>query len=137
VCGADLSLLVHLDGLADVWFNRALQCLASGVPGRALEWLAASCAARPTDAASLRSLAKLWGQLGRWEEARDALQRAAAIAPEVPEVERIREAIDAAARIPSPAGNSGPVANDDFALAVVDSQQKNTTKQRRQRKRRK
>jgi regulator of sirC expression with transglutaminase-like and TPR domain len=88
-----LSLLQRLDAVADAWFNRALEALAAGAPGRALEWLSACCAARPTDAAARRAQAKVWAQLGHWEEARDALERAAAIEPDVPELEAIRQAL--------------------------------------------
>ena len=64
-CGADLSLLLRLDGIADAWFNRGLEALAEGAPGRALEWFAACCVARPTDAAARLALARVWPQLGR------------------------------------------------------------------------
>jgi tetratricopeptide (TPR) repeat protein len=92
-CGADLSLLLRLNGMADAWFNRALEALARGAPGRALEYLAACSAARPTDAAALRALAKVWAQLGRRAEARDALERAAEIDPGAPELEALRRAL--------------------------------------------
>ncbi len=92
-CGADLSLLRCLDAVPDAWFNRALDELAEGRPGRALEWLAACCAARPTDAAALRALAQVWGQLGRPAEAEDALRRAAACEPDHPELKAIEDAV--------------------------------------------
>ncbi len=94
-CGADLSLLQRLDAVADAWFNRALEALAEHNPGRALEWLSASCAARPTDAAARRAQAKVWAQLGRWAEARDALSRARDIEPDEPELVDIELALQA------------------------------------------
>lgn len=96
-CGADLAPLQRLDGMADAWFNRALEALAAGHTGRALEWLSASCAARPTDAAARRAQAKIWAQLGLWQEARDALQRAADIDPDAPELAALRAALQDAA----------------------------------------
>ena len=92
-CGADLSLLRYLDAVPDAWFNQALEAIAAGKPGRALEWLAACCAARPNDAAALRALAKLWGQLGHAPEALDALRRAATIEPDAPRLEEVRAAL--------------------------------------------
>ncbi|MCI0582003.1 MAG: tetratricopeptide repeat protein, partial [Chloroflexi bacterium] len=92
-CGADLSLLADLDAVADAWFNEALKALAAGAPARALEWLAASCAARPTDAAVLRALARVWAQLGHPGAARDALDRAAEIEPDDPDLEGLRQAL--------------------------------------------
>lgn len=95
-CGADLSLLQRLDLVADIWFNRALEALKDGSPGRALEWLSAACAARPTDAAARRAQAKVWAQLGRWNEAHDALERARAIEPDAPEAAQIVQALQEA-----------------------------------------
>lgn len=92
-CGADLLLLQKLDAVADAWFNRALEALADGAPAQALEWLSASCAARPTDAAIRRTQAKVWAQLGKWEAAQDALDRAAVIDPDAPEVVEIQAAL--------------------------------------------
>jgi len=92
-CGADLSMLRVLEAIAEQWFNRALQALAEGRPGSALEWLSACCAARPTDAAARRALAKVWAQLNRWDEAGQALDRAAAIDPDSLELVEIREAL--------------------------------------------
>jgi tetratricopeptide (TPR) repeat protein len=94
-CGADLSLLARLDGVADAWFNEGLQALERGARGRALEWVSACCAARPTDAAARLVQARLWGQLGLWAEASDALERAAAIDPTLPELTAVREALAA------------------------------------------
>ena len=96
-CGADLLLLEKLDAVADAWFNRALEALGRGATGEALEWVSASCAARPTDAAVRRTQAKLWAQLGRLDEASDALARAVAIDPEAPETALVRQALDEAA----------------------------------------
>jgi tetratricopeptide (TPR) repeat protein len=93
-CGADLTLLAQLDAVADTWFNRALAALAEDAPGQALEWLSACCAARPTDAAARRAQAKVWAQLGHWKEAAGALERAAAIEPDAPEIADIRQALN-------------------------------------------
>ena len=41
--------------------NRALEALGEDRAGRALEWLSASCVARPTDAVACRALAKTLG----------------------------------------------------------------------------
>ena len=99
-CGADLTLLRRLDEVADAWFNRALTAAAEGQTGRALEWLSACCVARPTDAAARRAQAKVWAQLGRWNEARDALERAAELEPDAPELAALRQAL------PAPAGKA-------------------------------
>lgn len=88
-CGADLSLLQGLDALSDAWFNRALKALSEGNRGRALEWLAACCAARPMDADARRAMAKVWAQLGHVNEAKAALELARDIDPENPEVAEI------------------------------------------------
>jgi len=95
-CGADVTLLQRLDSIADAWFNRALEALAEGRAGRALEWLSACCAARPTDAAARRAQARVWAQLGRYREALDALERAAELDPTAAELPSIREALDEA-----------------------------------------
>lgn len=99
-CGADLALLEQLEGVADAWFNRALAALAEDRPGRALEWLAACCAARPTDAAAGRALARVWAQLGCWDQAADALDRAAALDPDAPETAELRQALATARAAP-------------------------------------
>jgi tetratricopeptide (TPR) repeat protein len=91
-----LSLLQRLDSVADSWFNRALDALAEQQPGRALEWLSACCVARPTDAAAARAQAKVWAQLGRWEEAGAGLERAAALDPDAPELEDLRQVLEEA-----------------------------------------
>jgi len=96
-CGADLTLLVCLEGQCDAWFNRALAALAEGRPGRAVEWLSACCAARPSDAAAWRALARVWAQIGRWDDARRAVERAAEVDPDAPDLEAIRQAIAEAA----------------------------------------
>lgn len=101
-CGADLELLHSLNGVADAWFNRALEAAAGGAPGRALEWASACCAARPTDAQALRLLARLWAQLGRPAEAQAALARARVLDPEAPETTRIQAALEITAA-PRPA----------------------------------
>lgn len=93
LCGADLSLLQRLDSVADAWFNRALEALKNGEAGLALEWLSACCAARPTDSAARRAQAKIWGQLGHRKEALNALDRAATIEPDAPEVDIIGRAL--------------------------------------------
>lgn len=93
-CGADLSLLQGLDGLADAWFNRAVAALKADELERAVEWLAACCAARPDDAPALRALAKAWARLGRPNAARQALYRARAAAPEAAENDAIAAAIE-------------------------------------------
>ena len=111
-CGADLSLLARLDAVADAWFNEALASLEQGRPGRALEWMSACCAARPTDAAARCAQAKIWARLGRWQEAHDSLERAAALDPGAPDLQTIRDAIkDGASEASSRAGESiqGPV----------------------------
>jgi tetratricopeptide (TPR) repeat protein len=92
-CGVDLSVLQRIDAVADAWFNKALEALAEGQPGRALEWLSACCAARPTDAAARRNLAKVWAQLGCWAEAQAAAELARAIDPTAPELHEIEEAL--------------------------------------------
>src|SRR5947209_1363764 len=99
-CGADLSLLAQLDSLCDAWFNSALEALAAGKLARAIEWLSACCTARPSDASALSALAKTWAQLGRLDEAADALGRAAAVQPDGPSLVEIRMALDEA-RVPA------------------------------------
>lgn len=114
-CGADLSLLQRLDAVADVWFNRGLGALAEGALGRALEWICACCAARPTDAAARLAQGKMWAQLGRWEEARDALDRVASIDPTLPELAGLYDALRGAGEkagpeVPSTRSAAGPAA---------------------------
>ena len=92
-CGAELTLLQHLDALADAWFNRALSALSENQPGQALEWLSACCAARPTDSQARRAQARVWAQLGRWGEARDALDRAEVLDPDSHDLQEIRQAL--------------------------------------------
>ncbi|MGE0129086.1 MAG: hypothetical protein AB7U82_13490 [Blastocatellales bacterium] len=106
-CGADLSLLARLEAISDAWFNEGLRALAEGARGRAMEWFSAACAARPTDAAARRAQAKVWAQLGCWDEALDALERAAMIEPDDDELNAIRRAIEeGAARL---AAQASPV----------------------------
>jgi tetratricopeptide (TPR) repeat protein len=128
-CGADLSLLQRLDGIADAWFNRALAALAEGAPGRALEWLSASCTARPSDAAARRAQAKVWAQLGRWAEARDALQRAAALEPDAPELALLRQAFKEAEAPLKPARAQTAAASPALPPAARRAQP--TTKKRK------
>jgi cytochrome c-type biogenesis protein CcmH/NrfG len=101
-CGADLSLLAQLDSLCDAWFNSALEALAAGKPGRAIERLSACCTARPSDVSALCALAKTWAQLGHLDDATDALGRATAVQPDAPELAEIRRALDEA-RVPAEA----------------------------------
>jgi len=98
-CGADLGLLARLEAVSDAWFNEGLRALSEGARGRALEWFSAACAARPTDAAARRAQAKVWAQLGRWDEAREALERAALIEPDADELNAVRQAIEDAASL--------------------------------------
>jgi len=93
-CGADLSLLVRLDGLADAWYNRGLEALEAGRTGEALEWLSACCAARPTDLGARVAQAKVWAQLKRWEEARESAARAAELDPTAGEVVELRKELE-------------------------------------------
>jgi tetratricopeptide (TPR) repeat protein len=137
LCGADLTPLQRLDGIADVWFNRALESLVAGHAGRALEWVSASCAARPTDAAARRVQAKIWAQLGHREEAHDALNRAAEIDANSPELEAIRDALQTAAtaaQAESPISNQQPTVDPEVATARRRSA-KRSAKQKTGRKR--
>ena len=95
-CGADLELLWRLDEVADHWFNTGLASLAAGNRGRALEWLAACCVARPSDAAAHGALARVWAQLGHGPEAEDALARARDLDPDAPDLATIGEGLTAA-----------------------------------------
>lgn len=92
-CGTDLALLWTLERLPDVWFNRALEALPAGRAGEALEWFAACCAARPSDAAARRALAKVWAQLGHVGEAERALEQSARIDPDHADLVAIRQAL--------------------------------------------
>jgi tetratricopeptide (TPR) repeat protein len=93
-CGSDLSLLLQMETLADVWFNRALVELNANRHGRALEWLSAACALRPSDAAALRIQSKVWAQLGHYDEALDALERSAQFEPDAPQFREIAAALE-------------------------------------------
>jgi len=95
-CGADLSVLQCLSAVPDAWFNRGLKALEEGEPGRALEWLAACCTANPADAVALRALAKVWAQLGRYDDASRALERSADTEPGAPELDALRDALTTA-----------------------------------------
>jgi tetratricopeptide (TPR) repeat protein len=75
-CGADLGLLRAIDAVPDAWFNRGLDAIAAGHPGRAVEWFAAACAAKPGDSRLWLALARAWARLGRPAEALGALSRA-------------------------------------------------------------
>jgi tetratricopeptide (TPR) repeat protein len=86
---------VGLDGIADAWFNRGLLALSQGEPGLALEWLSACCAARPTDAVARKAQARVWAQLGHWDEALNALERAESLEPGDPDLALVRGAIEA------------------------------------------
>jgi len=92
-CGADLSLLQCLDAAVDAWFNEALEALSRNEVGKALEWLAACCTARPSDAVARRSLAKVWAQLGHVQEARRSLEVSVENDPDHPDVAAIRAAL--------------------------------------------
>jgi tetratricopeptide (TPR) repeat protein len=92
-CGVDLSLLRGLDAQADAWFNQALEASSRNEPGEALEWLAACCKARPTDAAAWRAMAKVWSQLRRWKDALRCLNRAAGIQSDLAGLDEIRQAL--------------------------------------------
>jgi len=132
-CGADLTLLRKLDGLGDAWFNRALESLAAGATGRAIEWLAACCVARPNDAAACRALAKAWAQLGHWREACDALDRAVALDPQDPTLEPIREVLREAKELTStqikPVVQAKPFAQKRMARWVNKKQRSGDTAQ--------
>ena len=97
-CGADLTLLARLDGIADAWFNRGLAALREGAPGHALEWFSACCAARPGDVDARLAQVRVWAQLGRWREAAGALDRAAAVDPAARDVEELRQALTPAGK---------------------------------------
>jgi Flp pilus assembly protein TadD len=97
-CGADLTLLQTLDGVADVWFNYGLEALNRGAPGEALEWFSACCAARPTDAPARRAQAKVWAQLGHFREARDALKKAELLDPDDRDLKDAAAAVDEAVK---------------------------------------
>lgn len=93
-CGADLSLLQCIDVVADAWFNEGLDALARNETGKALEWMAACCTARPSDAAARRALGKIWAQLGHAHEARRCLDLSAENDPDHPDVAEVRAALD-------------------------------------------
>lgn len=97
-CGADLSVLQCLDAVPDAWFNQGLKALENGARGEALEWFAACCRARPSDAAARRALAKVWAQLGHLKEASRALEESATSDPDAAELAVIRKAISDASK---------------------------------------
>jgi Flp pilus assembly protein TadD len=102
-----LTLLLRIDAVADAWFNRGLEALAEGQPGRALEWMSACCAARGGDAAAHRALGKLWARLGHPAEAGSALDRAAELEPDSPDLLAARAACRASAA-PKPKRRKNP-----------------------------
>lgn len=85
-CGADLSILAAISGACDAWFNRGLEAAAAGDLPQAVEWFGACCAAVPTDAAAWVAVAKVWLRLRRRSAARRALEQAARIDPQLPDV---------------------------------------------------
>ncbi len=95
-CGADLTLLQALDAVADAWFNRGLQALDRDAPGEALEWFCACCAARPSDVAARLAQAKTWARLERYEQARDALEKARKTAPDAEGLDELAQALEEA-----------------------------------------
>ncbi len=92
-CGADLTLLATLDAMADAWFNRGVGALAEGNSGRAVEWFAASAAARPDDVEALLALALSWARLDRPREALSSLDRAAEKDATHPDIKPLRDAL--------------------------------------------
>lgn len=106
-CGADLSVLQCLDAVIDGWFNAGLDALARNESGLALEWLAACCKARPSDAAALRALAKVWGRLGHLDDARRCVDLSRQSDPDHPDLDSITAALC------EPAAATNPVKNSD------------------------
>lgn len=92
-CGADLSLLVRLQALADIWFNRALVAHAQGQHARALELLSACCVVRPDDAEARIVQAQVLAHLGRWQEACEAVHTARDIDPDRVELPSLETAL--------------------------------------------
>jgi len=80
-CGADLSLLNQVSQLVDAWFNQGLLAFENGELAEAMMWFSACCAANPTDAAAWLAQAKVWGQLGHFQEGQASLARARQIDP--------------------------------------------------------
>lgn len=93
-CGADLSLLHQLDGLADAWFNSGVSAAAEGNDGLALERVSAYCVIQPGDAEARLVQAKLWARLGCLCEARHAVSKARELDPERTEIDEVERAID-------------------------------------------
>ncbi len=93
-CGADLSLLLTLDGVADAWFNKGVAALAADAPGEALEWFSACCTARPADIEARLAQAKTWAQLGHFREALAALEKIRQIDPANGELKMVSAAIE-------------------------------------------
>lgn len=99
-CGQDLSLLLSIEATADAWFNCGLEALEAGAPERALEWISACCAAKPTDAKAILLQAKLWARLGRWQAASAALDRAEKLDPSSSDLLAVRQALTRASAAP-------------------------------------
>jgi hypothetical protein len=93
-CGADLLLLATLDAVVDGWYNRGLAALGRGACGEALEWFSACCVARPTDGEARVAQAKIWAQLGRWQEAGMSLARARDLGVDAAELAAVEEGIN-------------------------------------------
>lgn len=92
-CGADLSLLQHLDAMADLWFNRALEEVENGDRSSALEMLSICCAFRPNDVEAHIVKAQLLGQRGHRRKALAALAEARRVEPENVFIADIEEAL--------------------------------------------
>ena len=107
-CGADLSLLVRLEEISDAWFNRGIQALADGKPGRAVEWFSTCCAANPNDLEARLYQARAWMQLGHRMEARQSLKRARKLAPDSPEVAALQSKLARVPRRPRPGRRRTP-----------------------------
>jgi tetratricopeptide (TPR) repeat protein len=95
-CGADLAVLQCLDALPDAWFNQGLKAMERQAVGEALEWFAACCRSRPSDAPAHRALARAWAQLEQWEDAQRALDQSARSDPESPDLTVLRTAVEQA-----------------------------------------
>jgi len=85
-CGADLTILQTLGSVADAWFNKAIESLHENQTGRALEWIAACCSARPDDINALFVLAKIWIKLNCIHEARNVFERIKRLEPDHSEI---------------------------------------------------
>ncbi len=92
-CGADLTLLLTLDAVADAWFNRGLSALGRDAPGEALEWFSACCAAKPGDGQARLAHAKTWARLGCFAEAAQSLEKAKMLGVDGGEVQKVEAGI--------------------------------------------